>query len=167
VEGAALSDRQPIRFSTVGPVKQEGFEPIGISAQRKAGQPPTTTSRRSFLNTSMPTATPIPFTKCLGLIDLMLTGDERGPSFTLMGVQCSVEQIRGDAYLAAATPDFCLIVVFPGWYVGGHPLEVGILIVGEAHTCLQWLPINVAEKHAIIQHLPLSAIDQTICTLSV
>ena len=111
--------------------------------------------------------TPIPFTECLGLLDLMLTGDEHGPSFDIRGVACSVEQIRGDAYLEAATSDFGLMVMFSGWYVGGHGLKVRVLIVGDHMACLQWLPINGSEKRALIERLPLDQIDKTLFTLAV
>ena len=111
--------------------------------------------------------TPIPFTECPGLLDLMLTGDEHGPNFDIKGVACSVEQIRGDAYLEAATPDFGLIVMFPGWYVGGHGLEVRILIVGDHITCLNWLPMNAGEKRALIERLPLDRIYKTMAALAV
>lgn len=113
----------------------------------------------------MPTL--IPFAECLGLLDLTLTGDEWGPSFNIKGVACSVEQIRGDAYLEAATPDFGLMVMFPGWYVGGHGLEVRVLIVGDIQACLKWLPIDAAEKRALIDRLPLDQIDKTLFTLAV
>jgi len=117
------------------------------------------------LNISVPT--PIPLSDCPGLIDLMLTGDERGPSFDIKDVTFSVEQVRGDAFLEAITPDFGLMVVFPGWYVGAHGLEVRILIVGDDVACLRWLPINRGEKLALIARLPFDIIDQTICTLAV
>jgi len=111
--------------------------------------------------------TSIPFTECLGLLDLMLTGDEHGPSFDIRGVACSVEQIRGDAYLDAATSDFGLMAMFPGWYVGGHGLEVRILIVGDLIACLQWLPIDRSEKRALINRLPIDEIDKTLFTVAV
>lgn len=111
--------------------------------------------------------TPIPFTDCLGLLDLMLTSDERGRSFTIRDVQCSVAEVRGDAYLEAATPDFGLTVMFQQWYVGGHGLQVHIIIVGDHMACLQWLPIDRSEKRAIIERLPLDRGEKTLLTLAV
>ncbi len=113
----------------------------------------------------MPTS--IPLTACPGLIDLMLTGEELGPNFTFNGVRCAVERIEEHAAFEAVTPDFGLSVIYPDWYVGEHGAPAQIVIVGDAHTCLQWLPIERPDKLALIARLPLSAIDQIICTLGV
>lgn len=112
--------------------------------------------------------TPIALTDCPGLIDLMLTGDEHGPSFTLKGVQCSVERIDGrHACFEAVTPTFGLMVIFPDWYAGEHGMPVHIIVVGDTHACLQWLPINPADKRAIIERLSIDEIDKTLLTLAV
>ncbi len=100
--------------------------------------------------------TPIPFTDCLGLLDLMLTGDERGPSFTIRDVQCSVAEVRRDAYLETVTPDFGLSVIYPGWYAGEHDAPAQIVIVGDIQGCLQWLPIDPSNKRVLINWLPLN-----------
>lgn len=118
------------------------------------------------LNTGMPTS--VPFTECLGLLDLMLTGEEHGPIFDLKGVSCSIQPIEGcHGCFEAATSGFGLMVVYPGWYVGGHGLQVRILIVGDTQACLQWLPIAIYEKLAIIERLPLDEIEKTLCRLAV
>jgi len=49
--------------------------------------------------------TPIPLSDCPGLIDLMLTGEELGPSFDLNGAQCTVGRIAGHATFKAVSPD--------------------------------------------------------------
>jgi len=96
----------------------------------------------------------------------MLTSHELGPSFTLNGVQCAVEQVEGHATFEAVSPDFGLSVTFPGWYAGEHRAPTHIIIAGDAHICLQWLPINRADKLALIASLPLSAIDQMLCKVA-
>jgi hypothetical protein len=112
--------------------------------------------------------TPITLTECPGLLDLMLVGDENGRSFILKGVQCSVERIDDHhAYFEAATPDFGLMMIFPGWYAGEHGMPVHILIADDAKACLQWLPIDRADKCAIIERLPLDNIAKTLLTLAV
>jgi hypothetical protein len=110
--------------------------------------------------------TPIALADCPGLIHLMLTGDEDGPSFTLNGVQCVVERVESHATFEAVGPDFGLSVIYPGWYSGEHGAPAHIIIVGDAHTCLQWLPIERADKLALIARLPLGAIDQTLCRVA-
>jgi hypothetical protein len=111
--------------------------------------------------------TPIPLSDCLGLIDLMLTGEEHGESFTLNGVQCDVVQVEGHACFEAAAPDFGLSVIYPGWYVGEHDAPAQIAIVGDAHTCLQWLPIDLNDALVLIERLPLDATNKVLCRLSV
>jgi len=111
--------------------------------------------------------TPISFTDCPGLIDLMLTGDEHGASFTLNGVQCDVVQVEGHACFEAVTSDFGLSVIYPGWYAGEHGAPTLIVIVGDIQDCLQWLPIDPADKRALIDRLPLDEINKTMFTLGV
>ena len=53
------------------------------------------------------------------------------------------------------------------WYVGGHGLKVRVLIVGDHMACLNWLPMDAAEKRALIKRLPLDRIDKTMATLAV
>lgn len=112
-------------------------------------------------------STPIPLNDCPGLIDLMLTGEELGPSFTLNGVPCAVERVEGHACFEAITPDFGLSVIYPGWYAGEHGAPAPVVIVGDIQDCLQWLPINPADKRALINRLPLNQIDKTIFKLAV
>ncbi|WP_162234221.1 hypothetical protein, partial [Novosphingobium sp. Leaf2] len=111
---------------------------------------------------------PIRLTNCPGLIDLMLTAEEHSePSFVLNGVQCAVSQIGGGhALLEAVTSDFGLMVVYPGWYTGDHGEPAHIAIVGEAHACMRWLPIEQSDKHRIILHLHISETDKMLCHLS-
>ena len=109
--------------------------------------------------------TPIPLAECLGLIDLMLTGDEQ--SFDINGVRCSVENFEGHAYFEAATADFGLMVIIPHWYAGEHGQPAYIIIVGDHHACLQWLPIDRNDKCALIERLPLSIVDEALCRLAV
>lgn len=111
--------------------------------------------------------TPISLTDCLGFIDLMLTADELGPSFTLNSVQCGVERVEGHACFEAVTPDFGLSVIYPGWYAGEHGAPAQIVIVGDIQDCLQWLPIDPADKRALIDRLPLDEINKTMFTLAV
>jgi hypothetical protein len=75
--------------------------------------------------------TPIPLSDCPGLIDLMLTGEELGPSFTLNDVQCAVERVKDHVAFEAVTPDFGLSVIYPGWYAGEHDAPAQIVIVGD------------------------------------
>lgn len=107
--------------------------------------------------------TPISLSDCPGLIDLMLTGDELGPSFILKGVGVSVERVGNAAYLEAACPDFGLSVIYPGWYAGEHGAPAHVVVVGDPIACTQWLPMKRDDRLAIINCLPLSAIDQTLC----
>lgn len=111
--------------------------------------------------------TPISLTDCPGLIDLMLSGDEHGGSFDINGVQCMVKRVGDHASFEAITSDFGLVVVVPGWYVGEHGAPPHVAIVGEAHTCTGWLPLDSTDKLALIQHLPLSPVDRMLCRLSI
>ena len=111
--------------------------------------------------------TPINLFDCPGLIDLMLHGDERGPRFMLNGAQCTVEPIDGHACFQAATADFGLVVIYPGWYTGQHGVATYMIVVGEEHLCLQWLPIDPANKLALARRLPLKPTDRMIARLSI
>ncbi|WP_221191380.1 hypothetical protein, partial [Sphingomonas sp. BK580] len=104
---------------------------------------------------------------CPGLIDLMLTSDEHGESFTIDGVRCVVERVEGYATFKAVTPDFGLAVVVPGWNAGEHGAPAYVAIVGEAHACTGWLPLHSTDKLALIQHLPLSPVNRMLCRLSI
>ncbi len=106
--------------------------------------------------------TPIPLSECPGLIDLMLTGEELGPSFTLNGVQCAVERVEDHACFEAVTPDFGLSVIYSGWYAGEHGAPAQV-VVRNPIACTQWLPMRRDDRLAIINRLPLSAIDQMLC----
>ena len=108
---------------------------------------------------------PIPLNECLGLIDLILTGDEH--SFDINGVGCSVERIEGHACFEAATADFGFMVIIPHWYAGEHGSPAYIIIVGDHPACLRWLPIDRNDKCALIERLPLNAIDEMLCRLAV
>lgn len=110
--------------------------------------------------------TAIMLTECPGLIDLMLTGNEHGMSFVSDGVECVVERVEGHGVFEAVTPDFGLSVIHPGWYAGEHGAPVYVAIVGDAHACIGWLPLRRADKLTLIQHLPLSPVDQMLCRLS-
>lgn len=107
--------------------------------------------------------TPIPLTDCLGLIALMLTGDEHRASFGFNGVGVSVERIGDTAYLKAACPEFAIAVIYPGWYAGEHGAPAHVIIIGDPIACTRWFPMQREDKLAIINRLPLSAIDQTLC----
>jgi|GEM_PF-6386347 len=109
--------------------------------------------------------TPIPLAECLSLIDLMLTGDEQ--SFDINGVRCSVENFEGHACFEAATADFGLMMIIPHWYAGEHGSPAYIIIVGDYPACLQWLPIDRNDKCALIERLPLSIVDETLCKLAI
>jgi len=110
-------------------------------------------------------ATPIPLADCLSLIHLLLTADELGPIFNLKGVQCSIKNIDGNACFDARAADFDLMLIVPGWHAGAYGRPAYIIIVGETHKCLQWLPIARADKYALVARLPLSATDQALCRL--
>ena len=107
--------------------------------------------------------TPISLTDCPGLIDLMLTGEELGPSFTLNGVQCDVAQVESHACFEAVTPDFGLSVIYPGWYAGEHGAPAHVIIAGDPIACTRWLPMGQKDRRAIIDRLPLSSIDRALC----
>lgn len=111
--------------------------------------------------------TAISLTDCPGLIDLMLTGDEHGANFDIDGVQCMVKRVGDHASFEAITSDFGLSVVVPGWYAGEHGAPAHIAIVGEAHTCTGWLPLDSTDKLALIRHLPLSPVSRMLCRLSI
>lgn len=111
--------------------------------------------------------TPISLADCPGLIDLMLTGDERGPNFTLSGQPCSVRRVDDVAVLEVLNGEFGFGLIVPGWTIGEHGQPGYIVIAGEPHLCMQWLPINRDEKKAIIAQLPLSPSDRLLCDLSI
>lgn len=122
--------------------------------------------RGSGLNISM--IDWIALTEFHGLLGLLLTGDEHGPSFDLNGVECAVADIEGrHARFEAATPEFGLMAIFPGWYGDYTTTPIHILIVGDTRACLQWLPISRDDKCALIDRLPLDEIDKTLTKLSV
>jgi len=97
----------------------------------------------------------------------MLTGDEHGASFDINGVECVVERVGDHATFEAISCDFGLSVVVPGWYVGEHGAPAYVAIVGEAHTCTGWLPLDFTDKLSLIQQLPLSPVDRMLCRLSI
>lgn len=97
----------------------------------------------------------------------MLTGDEHSSTYRLDVVPCPVKRVRGHAILETISPGFGMVVVFPGWHAGEHGAPAHIVFTGEAHTCLQWLPLDRSEKHALIGPLPLSTMKRTICRLAV
>lgn len=111
--------------------------------------------------------TPVFLCDFISLIDLMLIGDEQGPSFVLAGVQCTVTMLDEHAVLEAANTEFALSIIFPGWYSGEHGTPAQIFIDGLAHRCLQWLPMDLAEKRALISRLPMSHEDRVLCVLAV
>lgn len=117
------------------------------------------------VNTGM--TTPISLADCPGLIDLMLTADERGPHFTLSGQPCSVRRVDDIAVLEVLNGDFGFGLIVPGWDAGEHGHPAYIVVAGEAHLCMQWLPIDRAEKKVIIAQLPLSPSDRLLCNLSI
>src|SRR5688500_12371292 len=97
-----------------------------------------------------------------GLLDLMLNEGDRGRAFDLKGVPCRIDELDGDAMFEAVTPDFGMILIFPGWYAGealSPPLH--IVIAGDHQACFEWLPIDPADKRAIIARLPISKHWQT------
>lgn len=111
--------------------------------------------------------TPISLVDYPGLIELMLTGEEHSFPNRSDGVPCAVKRFRDHAILEVTGPDFGLLVVIPGWYAGEHGAPAHIVVAGEVHTCLQWLPLGRSEKHALIKALPLSTMNRTICQLAV
>lgn len=103
-----------------------------------------------------------------GLLGLLLTGDEHGPSLGLNGVECVVGDIDGRrSRFEAVCADFSLVAVMPDWYGDYTTLPIHILIIGDVRACLQWLPISRGNKCALIDRLPLDEIDSTMCRLSV
>jgi hypothetical protein len=111
---------------------------------------------------------PIEIMDCLSLIGLMLSSDEGGEGFDLNGAQCSITKIAGrHSCFEAATADFGFLMVHPGWYSGEHGSAVHILIVGDSLACLRWLPLDQADKRALIERLPLDESQRTLLTLSV
>lgn len=118
------------------------------------------------LNTSMTNWTAL--TEFHGLLDLMLTGEEHGPSFDLKGVQCSFGPIfERHACFEAATSDFGLMVICAGWYGDYSTTPIHLLIVGDHIACMQWLPMKRADKCAIIEHLPVNDHEKTLLALAV
>lgn len=107
--------------------------------------------------------TPIPLADCPGLIALMVTGDEHRTSFGLNGVGVSVEQIANAAYLEAACSDFRFVAVYPGWYAAQHGAPAHVVLFGDPIACTRWLPMQRNDRLAIINRLPLSAIDRMLC----
>lgn len=109
----------------------------------------------------MPTL--IPLEDCPGLIDLMLTDDEHRTSFGFKGIGVSVERIGNTAYLEAACPEFGFLAIYPGWYAGEHGAPAHVIIAGDPIACTRWLPMQRNDRLAIINRLPLSAIDRMLC----
>lgn len=107
-------------------------------------------------------------TEFYGLLDLMLTGDERGPSLVLDDAQCTVGAILGrHGSFEAVSEAFAPMLVFSGWYAGEHGGPVHILIARDVRACMDWLPITRADKCALIERLPLDECDKTLLTLAV
>lgn len=97
----------------------------------------------------------------------MLIGEEHGASFDINGVQCMVKRVGDHASFEAVTSDFGLSVVVPGWYSGEHGAAAHVAIVGEAHICTGWLPLDGADKLALIRHLPIDGVDWMLSRLSI
>jgi hypothetical protein len=110
----------------------------------------------------------IALTEFHGLLDLMLGGEQNGPTFTLDGVRCSFGPILGrHACFEAVSPDFGLMVICAGWYGDYSTTPIHLLIVGDHIACMQWLPMKRTDKCAIIEHLPVDEHDKTILRLAV
>lgn len=111
--------------------------------------------------------TSIRLNDCLGLMDLMLLSEDHGRRFTFNGAQCSVERIDDHACFEAVAPNFGITVVYRGWYIRVHREPAYIIIVGETHECIGWLPMPSFDKHTLIDHLSLSATDRMLCQMAV
>lgn len=107
--------------------------------------------------------TNLPIDAQITLMDLFLDAELGLQHFEIKGVPCEVVWQGDHAYLMAATPDFEVAVIYPGWCAGEHSTPPIIVIDGEAHSCMQWLPISRADKHSIIANLPISPVDQMLC----
>jgi hypothetical protein len=103
-----------------------------------------------------------------GLSELMIAAQHE--NCTIFGTKdvCSVSEIESAGVFEAFSSDFHFAMVFPGWHSGDcavHP--VSVFMDGDLRLLLQWLPIEQADKQAIIGELPISQRDKVLLWLSV
>ncbi len=109
-----------------------------------------------------------PLNHYYGLIGLMLHEEKLGLRFELKDVRCEIDEIEGHATFIAASPEFALALVFPGWYIGDtSTTPVLIDVKGDLSALFAWLPLPPEDKRSIIKNLKLNKDAQVLALLSV
>ena len=109
-----------------------------------------------------------PLNHYYGLLGLMLHEEELGLRFDLKDVRCAIDEIEGHGTFIAASPDFAIALVFPGWYIGDTsttPVLIGVK--GDLPALFTWLPLPPADKRNIIQNLTIGKEVRVLSFLSV
>ena len=103
-----------------------------------------------------------------GLFDLMLHEEEFGLRFDLKDVRCAIGEIEGHGTFIAASPDFAIALVFPGWYIGDtSTTPVLINVKGDLSALFLWLPLPPEDKRNIIKNLTISKDEKVLTLLSI
>ncbi|MCC5610758.1 hypothetical protein LC612_29435 [Nostoc sp. CHAB 5834] len=109
-----------------------------------------------------------PLNHYYGLLGLMLHEGELGCRFDLKGVRCEIGEIEGHATFIAASPEFAIALVFPGWYIGDtSTTPVHIDVKGNLSALFSWLPLPPADKRNIIKHLTIGKEAKVLTLLSI
>ena len=98
----------------------------------------------------------------------MLHEEEFGLRFDLKDVRCAIGEIEGHGTFIAASPDFAIALVFPGWYIGdtwATPVLIGVK--GDLPALFAWLSLPPADKRNIIQNLTIGKEVRVLSFLSV
>lgn len=103
-----------------------------------------------------------------GLLGLMLHEEELGLRFDLKDVRCEIGEIEGHGTFIAASPDFAIALVFPGWYVGDTwPTPVLIGVKGDLPALFAWLPLPPDDKRNIIKNLTIGKEEMVLTLLRI
>ena len=71
-------------------------------------------------------------------------------------MRCEIGEIEGHATFIAASPEFAIALVFPGWYIGDtSTTPVHIDVKGNLPALFSWLPLPPDDNQSIIKNLTI------------
>ena len=109
-----------------------------------------------------------PLNHYYGLLGLMLHEGELGLRFDLKDVRCEIDEIEGHATFIAASPEFAIALLFPGWYFGDtSTTPVLIDVKGDLAALFLWLPLPPEDKRNIIKKLTIGKEEKVLTLLRV
>ena len=109
-----------------------------------------------------------PLNHYYGLLCLMLHEEELGLRFDLKEVRCAIDEIEGHGTFIAASPDFAIALVFPGWYIGDtSTTPVLIDVKGDLSALFLWLPLPPEDKRNIVKNLTIGKEEKVFTLLRI